>query len=442
MHPAFELARLSEFPSLVLRRLATQAASGSEPALSDFAGCMQRQLHVDLLLPVIWANLDPVRMPQTDALDAIPSHPDTVHALQVAFCAIELVTLLRLRASMPGVYVELWLRIWVWIEVLQVYHPLLPGPITAEDLRSRFLDIIFRMLGDPVANRIIHDTPNVHTFIALSWTGLEPKHSSDLDRARFNTVSDFISTSDWGPENTQEFVDGAGGAQPLARLVVQHIEARGIPSWDAKTLGATDTAWLSRIFLFVGRLHSVELKSALLEAGIVSVLTTALLSLSQAYTMRIGLSPDAFDDCLTVLINFACLGLRYAHIPAALDAGLLRAIVLLSAPDLPSVDITPHLQYWLRDILPAAAIYYPVLLSMQSAIKTAVDSSVKCRFKASPIYEDWLAFCDLASDRTKLFNEFNSPRYLSLKFCDNYNRTTVRFLPRCYSIVPFGESPL
>ncbi|KAJ7183836.1 hypothetical protein C8R46DRAFT_1308937 [Mycena filopes] len=422
MHPAFQLARLSEFPSLVLRRLATEAASGSEPAMREFARCMRRQLHVDLFLPVLWANLDPDRMPETDALDAVPPHPDTVHALQLALCAIETVTLLKLKGTMPGVYAELWLRIWVWMEVLQVYHPLLPKPIAALVLRSRFLDVIWDILHDPVANLIIHATPNVYAFIALSWTGLELEFASDLDRLRFEAVSHFVTTSDWDPENLQEFVDGAGGAQPLARLVVQHIQARGIPSLDTETLDAIDTLWLSRLFLFVDRLHSVELKSALLDAGIVPVLTTTLIPLSRADSMGRAL-PDALDNCLTVLVNFACLGARYAHIPAALDAGLLRAIVLLSAMHIPGVDVNAHLRYWLRDILPGATIYYPVLHAMQYAIETAVELSVENRFQASPIFEDWLAFRDVASDRTKRLNEFNSPSYLSLKFCDNYNRT-------------------
>ncbi|KAJ7167998.1 hypothetical protein C8R46DRAFT_1350869 [Mycena filopes] len=448
MHPAFHLAKLSEFPSPILRRLATQAASGSISAMRNFATSMSQQPHVELLLPVLWANFDPAGIPHADALDARTPCPDTVRALQRALCANEILSVLNLKGALPGVYVELWPRVWAWMEVLEVYHPLLPKPIPAVALRTRFLDVIFDILHDPLANAVIHTTPNIYAFVALTWTGLALQHSSGSHRLRFQAISHFIMSSAWDPENVHEFVDGAGGAETLARLVVQHVEARAIPSSTSKQLGAMDTVWLARLFFFVQALRSAELQSALLAAGIVPVLTTTLISLSQADSKSPAL-PEALEDCLDLLSKFACVEPRYAYIPAALDAGLLRAIVLVAIMDAPGADVNPTLQHWLRFILPATTIYYPVLRAMKNAIKTAVRSSVKDSFEMTPIFKDWLTFCTFASDRTERFDEFTSPRHLSLQFCDNYNRTSnepVTFnvaldAARLITVLPYVNAP-
>ncbi|KAJ7716295.1 hypothetical protein B0H16DRAFT_1741387 [Mycena metata] len=172
-HPSLQLQSLSDLPFSV-RRLATLAASGSDSHLSELAWRINPPRECSFrLLPVIWANLDPARIPHTEKLDSGPPTSETVAVLDIALRSLAL--LKQVKNVPSGVYAELWPRVRKWTELLQVYYSLvsfpsrvdtLPLEIETDWFRVRILELISLMLSDAGA------TPNIYTFLGRTWAGL------------------------------------------------------------------------------------------------------------------------------------------------------------------------------------------------------------------------------------------------------------------------------
>jgi hypothetical protein len=351
-------------------------------------------------LPVVYANLDPGRIPDIEMLDMRSPPPDAVLPLSLAMRSMEALPFMRL--APPGVYPEVWPRVWIWVQLIEIYCPLLPNYDSVQAFRCRICACLLGMLMVDTAARLIHGTPMVYAFFGRTWADLNLDYKIESGTT---ALYHFIYTSRWTRSNVEEFAEGAGGIGNLAALAVRHIcfitrssRSRSRPS----PLPKTELRWLTSILNFVRYAGNSELLQPLLSAGIVGALTGALFPLSE--TNLDGVE-KALDACLGDLTATICAP-RYPFLAQALDSGLVDAIALLTERHWSSRDIGRHLICFLDFILPSAMTYRPIVATVRGMVPFTQANK---RFRASPFFEDWTTLLELMEQRVQLLNRFESP---------------------------------
>src|ERR1700761_4542995 len=79
-----------------------------------------------LFLPVVFANLDPGRIPGDQLLDTAALPPAASSPIILALESLELLLYMEIDEVDPAAYTALWPRAWEWIQFLEVYHAFLP----------------------------------------------------------------------------------------------------------------------------------------------------------------------------------------------------------------------------------------------------------------------------------------------------------------------------
>ncbi|KAJ7832956.1 hypothetical protein B0H13DRAFT_2370691 [Mycena leptocephala] len=105
--------------SVSLRRHATAAAGGSDLDMSKmFARIVIQPDLPARFLPIVYANLDPRRIPNIEMLDMRSPPSDVVLRLSMALLSME--ALAFMRSGPSGVYLELWPRVWTWMQLIAI----------------------------------------------------------------------------------------------------------------------------------------------------------------------------------------------------------------------------------------------------------------------------------------------------------------------------------
>ncbi|KAJ6535220.1 hypothetical protein DFH09DRAFT_1404634 [Mycena vulgaris] len=142
-----------------------------------------------------------------------------------------------------------------------------------------------------------------------------------------------------------------------------------------------------------------------MRAGLVKTVAAALFPRCESALEDTDFVPHS---CLLVLTMSLYAEPAYQRLPEAIDAGLLRAILILGQMEerFPRIDLRGYLQQLLREILPGALVYYPVLLvTIPRNIPALEAARDRARFEASAIFPDWLAFLDLLCQRVLVLQE-------------------------------------
>jgi hypothetical protein len=366
-------------------------------------------------LPVVYANLDPGRIPDTGMLEMSFPPSDAILPLSLALRSMEALPFMRL--APPGVYPEIWPRFWIWVQLIEIYCPLLPDYDSVQAIRYRLCACLLGMLHFEAAAHLIHDTPMVYAFFGRTWADLNLDYKIESGTT---ALYHFIYTSRWTRSNVEEFAEGAGGINNLAALTVRHIcfitrscRSRSPPS----PLPKTELRWLTSILTFVRYAGNSGLLKPLLSAGIVGALTGALFPLSETSLAGVEL---ALDACLGDLTATICAP-RYPFLAQALDSGLLDAIVLLTARHWSTREIARHLTSFLCFILPSAMTYRPIVATVRGRVPFTEGNQ---RFRASPFFEHWLLLLELVDQRVQLLNRFESPEYRPTRVCNEVHSTS------------------
>ncbi|KAJ7624136.1 hypothetical protein B0H17DRAFT_1188239, partial [Mycena rosella] len=126
---------------------------------------------------------------------------------------------------------------------------------------------------------------------------------------------------------------------------------------------------------------------------------------------------DLLHDCFTILERLGVFS-DLVWVAEALDAGLLRAIVLCGAGGFEEVqdDITRLL----KDLLPPFSVYHSVLSVFADVVGQVPQLATTPSFKTSRIYPAWTNFSELMNQCTAVMKYYNR-LFASLKVraCDN-----------------------
>ncbi|KAJ7649505.1 hypothetical protein DFH06DRAFT_1208386 [Mycena polygramma] len=146
---------------------------------------------------------------------------------QVNICLRGIAALGVLRSIPQAAFVDLWHRVWPWIEFLDQYGDNLPGidDLAVTNMYRLYMALFRVFRGDDQTNMLMDSTGGPHLVAGTAWRHLI--HSEE--REGFADVSYFLAmwSKDqmWHPVAFEALVTGAGGTRmDLASLVLAHLQ--------------------------------------------------------------------------------------------------------------------------------------------------------------------------------------------------------------------------
>ncbi|KAJ7504795.1 hypothetical protein B0H11DRAFT_2187157 [Mycena galericulata] len=381
-----------------------------------------RDENYEYCLPVFYVNLDPAGIPTGEELAT-----DAVRRASIALRGLQ-----ALNDSEISTGTDLWPRIWAWINFLHAYRESLPPLPVQSVIAFDLLFFIERFKTDISTAVLIKATVGTRTIVMDAWAALfesddGENHPGFVYLCNFFTV--FMQADDLA-----EIVEGAGGTGRVGSLVVDYLDLF-IPHRQAPIPERT-LFFMDGILVFLlelldyGGVSSESISPTLLSSGVVASLVSATCAISgsaMALNDQSDGIPNLLLDIFDVLETLLAVHPAHRAIGHALDAGLLRAIILTSiaCEDMEDVKSTA-LWKMLDTTLPAATVYYTVVTRL-GARMSQVQSLVKDpAFKKSPFHPVWSTFEDVSEERIELMTNLNSSESNLAKACDNMECQVIR----------------
>ncbi|KAJ7673133.1 hypothetical protein DFH06DRAFT_1174581 [Mycena polygramma] len=282
--------------------------------------------------------------------------------------------------------------------------------------------------------------PTTHCFHAMvvsAWSSILDRNStvSPVEYVRLSgeavTLLEMDGYWTYSPSVFQEMVDGAGGAAgDLASLFVRHINR--ILSFPGQLTSQHLLHLTSGILWLASEIEEAAsprqkydpevltpLTSALLKRGIISATVRLLIAFScNADPPEL----DSLERCCLLLVRLLFSVEGWRHLPEALDAGLLKSLMLLAQMDHANIRETAadtYLAIFWETLLPSSLVYYHVLSKMDRALAEVKQMEECLAFKRSPKVAAWKKLKTLAGERLQVLAQFNAAGYVTKRACDN-----------------------
>ncbi|KAJ6462229.1 hypothetical protein C8R45DRAFT_1220653, partial [Mycena sanguinolenta] len=430
MHPALHQDNLRNLPTDM--RLAANAAISPDRTVADVRG-VQRHLanatekQLTWVLPVFYINLDIVGIPDFDEFDTEAPSPAAVSAITRAFYALEALYAIKVPETAGP---HIWARVWTWARFIHFYRAHLPG-IPEPDEGEFCLEFLSYTgsLGDhPNTCALIVSTPWFWYMLGRAWIYLPTILAPRKRLLAFNDVRSFIVEERIrDPSNMAALVDGAGGnLYDLAALVVSFIDS--VDVGNNAVMDDTYTHFLSSALIFVGFVDSAlqnptestgalgDFGEALLSQNILRVVIKAVRSLSNGCSAP---TLNALYKCFDLLAALFVTSEGYAEIPAAVDEGLLRALIMCAQSSLAD-DLQDQFKLYFVGLLPSSLVHHRFLSQLTVALHEITDLVNTPAFKRCTTYGLWKEFLSVANERLEVLAAFDSNRASrNTKACDN-----------------------
>ncbi|KAJ7231115.1 hypothetical protein C8J57DRAFT_1581256 [Mycena rebaudengoi] len=441
LHPSLRQSSLLRLPRS-LQPLA-QSAAKVDGSLEDL-----RQLYKSipeppgpqaaLLLPVVWANLDPSGVPKTEEIDSIILSAIPHRRIAGAILSLETLSNIGRKNLIPrAAHSHLWLRAWQWIRFLQTYWHCLENSRIFNELWMyvQMSGVIFTLGYDEGTVNLIRATPGVRTVLTRAWVlGVS---IGDTGEGTLGAIGQYIRvmvTDVCQAAHFAEFVEGAGGTtSDLASLLVDHIllAVRSPPSQITEAFLAGAITFLHFTHEPEGPFTTADLIShrmidALLKA--IHVLVLPALHHISSSTLKVS---------LTLLVGLLCHPPGYTWIRDALRSGLLRAVISCPAQDKTCRRLIEHV---LQVLLPGGLMYYHVVKQINQELQAVTELAAAPVFVASPIFSDWQNLVTLAEARGAILKDYEIEHPPAMRACDRsecgqiFHRNRVRACSSCLSI--------
>ncbi|KAJ7652671.1 hypothetical protein DFH06DRAFT_1205418 [Mycena polygramma] len=422
MHPSLSPSSLVHLPPH-LQTLATSATKGSHPDLLRLAFITREapDSHRLLFLIAFYANLDPVEIPTGKTLDALVL-TRSADGTAVGRACVSLVVLQHIPTPSREVSSDLWARAWPWMNFLREYGSKFADIGSEEDLYTHLMRSITHIQKNWDV-KLISSTAGMRTLVGSIWVMfVRLSHPAGL-RAICDFLSHDRNARDPGVAWRDEFVAGTDGLDHLASTVVGHIKHIG--GNCVSPLPASRRPMLVHLIQFIGSTAKITVdlsvpdgpyEEALLEHGIISVLTLASCALTVAMTTE-DVDLEFLGKTLA-LLDYWLLRCRDDLLVAnAFVEGLLR-LIILAAP-LVSADMDRHFEFYLNAVLPPLMVNHRVLFAMCPDWVDLESAMASEAFRTSRIFPHWEKFSPLAFDRLRLLKHFRIGSYHVSRACDN-----------------------
>ncbi|KAF7342448.1 hypothetical protein MVEN_01834000 [Mycena venus] len=222
-----------------------------------------------------------------------------------------------------------------------------------------------------------------------------------------------------------------GTLTDVARLVVSFID--GIVPEDESAMFTTHVHFLRVVLIFVGNVDPTlgdpsraaitlgQFGEALLSQDIIRALISALCSLSNT---TVPPTVDGLHKCLNMLAMIFITPSGYHALPAALDDGLLRALVMCAQCSF-AHEIHDQFKVYFIGLFRSSLVHYRFLSALDMALDETTELINTRAFKRCGIYKMWEEWLSVVDERLKVLHEFDSQRDLRMKACDNLKCSTI-----------------
>ncbi|KAJ6536955.1 hypothetical protein B0H19DRAFT_1382770 [Mycena capillaripes] len=404
MHPALQLENLATLrPSL--RRSAslmltsnaanTRRIHGDRPLI-----CITPRENILPFLPVWYANLDCAHIPSPDTIDAAQAIGHAVDGVSGAAYSLQAITMLR--DAPQDVYPELWSRAWPWIQFLHTYHEHLLALPVKQQLYATFTGVIVHFQISDNGLRLVASTPGIRAVMGAAWDVLIDGNDAEPMRKVSFFINYDLGSNFW---SVGQYLEGSGGGiDHLASMIVKQLQHAAV---DARTpMTKPGGLHFSAATTFILRLRkgfsgpscngvvvsiarakefSEQFDGAAIRHGIVPTLVAGICSLALAPSAhRNGL--ELLTYALNIVAGYSTTAPGRLRICGALQAGILRAVVLVASAGLHSDELYRQLDFILASMLPSYMVYRSILLQMPTFLAD-VKQLVKAEtFNISPLF--------------------------------------------------------
>ncbi|KAJ7174833.1 hypothetical protein C8R46DRAFT_1252933 [Mycena filopes] len=428
MHSSLRLSKLGKLP-FAFKQVAL-AAANSRRTFDDLRNLflvvseIPENLH-SCVLPVFYATLDPSAIPMLlDTLDT-PAFAEDAETLRLQIGQIDISLLaIATMASVEDIplpaLLELWPRIWHWVEFRDTYGDHLPTvdlPFTTPPSRYATYMKIFRWFGGTASVAdAIKATPGVYTVVGRAWAYLihEPDDKGFEDCS--NYLGQWFRSRDWPHEVFEELVFGAGGRQRLASVLLAHLK-RVVPTPDHDVDADCARTLIGPVYLLrqiMAGDWDVPFRDTLLGQDIITALTTVSCAVG-ASTHPIAMIE--IKGFLASLVSGLACSPTHPRITESLQAGLLPAVFSCGSNSDEETD--GYLVELLRDILPGATVYHSVLRQLEVSLSQVRDVKIEEIVVSPTVIEQWHDFLALAEKRVEMMRQFDAGALAATRTCGN-----------------------
>ncbi|KAJ7167951.1 hypothetical protein C8R46DRAFT_1094572 [Mycena filopes] len=425
IHPALRVEKTSNLPSS-LRLIAAAAINGSLlDLLKLYAALEDGHLPVEQAmgaLPVLYIYLDTSHIPDSDELEDLVSTSTQRPAIELSLKTLYALYLLAGRSQFPyAAAVDIWPRLWKWLDFLHTYWDHLPGFDRQDEpwVRMRHSTLIVKLSPGDAAQDIIVATPRTRWIIAGGWAYVL---NHDFGRTRSATLADLVihlfalAIDIKHRRNFDEILDALDrSCGALVTLLLKHIS---LAVAEAGSVIAADA--IKAVVLFVQPILAVhtDFTSVLLSSyGFISALVSAL-----AVERKGDPGPHRLVDVsFALLLEYMKIAPGYTGIVEALRAGLLSHVVRF-LPDMvrPSYEgMYETLEFLLRQLLPSSLVCYSVLVLLRKSLAEIEAKPYPQKFSRSILFEAWNGLKVLVDRRVKVLDAWEASRRSTFLVCDN-----------------------
>ncbi|KAJ7134109.1 hypothetical protein C8R46DRAFT_1201641 [Mycena filopes] len=386
-----------------------------------------------LMLPVVYAALDPARIPNPELFDT-PNLISLRTRSEMATAIFAFETLAAMDIP-DATALDFWDRIWQWFQFVDTYRGHLHELDHYLTETTLLLDIVAFTVrfdqSDDITDRI-KATSGLYPAVARAWALLldDSGENAKLTHAGLTAVLGLITVTKGKtcePEMISELAEGAGGSYAkLASLALRQVNVHELLGSRTRDLSAENTFVIFGGLTFIGNVEeaarnedeygpAARLLHELMRTDLIKHVVRTSIALSEA--PDVARASGAINHCFLILRRLMDDQGMHLLMAYALDEGLLRTIVLCARR--PSLSKTQHhLKFLLREYLPSSTVYCDFIPAMEEAlagVETLVSTGA---FLSSETFADWTHFLSIAQERIALLESFDSRDLLAQKACD------------------------
>ncbi|KAJ7614979.1 hypothetical protein FB45DRAFT_249847 [Roridomyces roridus] len=433
VHRDLGLRNLDRLP-ISIRRIASLAASENRtleqvqhiwdlmgtPTLSDSQS--------RAFLPVFFAILDPARIPRPEVLEFFLTDAQAQDDVMSAFLGLKGIFRLGPTGAIGG---AVWPRVWAWVDFVHIHRDHLGAggmSLPSDMMRSLYLGFLLfagELHDHPATYELMSAAPGFWHCILEAWKCLggvdDPAHAwlNELVRLLADSAIDLY------PERLEELIDSAGSLDHLAALVVDYIRTLIKQPFHAQD--PLDNMY--RLVMFIAIADKIPNDLGLGVARPLGPFGIALYAggCAEELVPFLILLCD-FDEPETDFVIHQCLKLIACMAftsptmlrPELFASGLLQALVMITLRyEARKWVIRDNVRYFLTMLIPAALVYFHVVVAYGDALTEVQDLISGDDFKRTGLYSDWKNLFALADERIEALAEYQSPGFKAQKACDN-----------------------
>ncbi|KAJ7059991.1 hypothetical protein C8F01DRAFT_1370234 [Mycena amicta] len=457
LHPALDRQRLQRLP-VTLRRhaLAAWESTASVESIQRVVTWTQtprlRESDRPLLLPICFALLDPAVIPSGEWLEILENTDMATQAelLRVIPCAIAALQLFVTVGSAPRPGPQdsgpwLWPRLWGWFHFIDTHFELLSAAglriaLAANGEHSRGMNALAFVKLTAHFSRLpeAFGSEGFKEVIGRALSRLFPTKVLDNNFTALNSALLILIPLQYhdldNPQSLAEFVDGVGGRERLAEIIVSLLRRLvddtlsireqlrlSLIRCVARMVQTTDGSYLD-IERRVPNLLAPprKLSQKLLRHDIVPLLVQALAYMSHDTTPS-DYVVKTHANCVQLLMRLLSTTIGAGWINEALDSGLLDALIRSSKTrnGYFAGNGIDCVQLVFVGILPQALAYHHTVASLRSAIPRVQSHLQSSDFIASPFGPILSAFIKMVQRYFWVMERLRGPEAAMRRACDN-----------------------